>query len=62
MMYQKTTHGIINLYNDWVYDPNKAFPYECPYCGCRHSTPQVQCDRCGLPVGKPRRRPLQGHM
>lgn len=35
--------------NKWVYnnDPNIAFPYECPYCGCGHSFPMVACDRCG---------------
>lgn len=34
--------------NKWIYnnDPDIAFPYECPYCGCGHSFPQVKCDRC----------------
>ena len=46
---------------DWSYDPNRTFPYVCPYCGHGHSAPQVQCDRCGLIVGGPRRRHLQGY-
>ena len=34
--------------NKWIYnnDPDIAFPYECPYCGCGHSFPLVACDRC----------------
>ena len=54
--------GEVKNMANWSYDPNRTFPYVCPYCGCGHSKPQVQCDRCGLTIGKPRRRPLQGHM
>ena len=30
----------------WRYDTEKAFPYECPFCGCGHTFPQEECDRC----------------
>ena len=30
----------------WRYDAEKAFPYECPFCGCGHAFPQEECDRC----------------
>lgn len=39
-----------------VSDVSKAFPYECPYCGCGHSFEQVTCDRCGKVV-KPFKAP-----
>lgn len=31
----------------WNYDGCKAFPFECPICGCGHSEPQKTCDSCG---------------
>lgn len=32
----------------WIIsDVSKAFPFECPYCGCGHSYEQETCDRCG---------------
>ena len=34
----------------WKYSPGKAFPWECPFCGCGHYFQQETCDRCGQVV------------
>jgi hypothetical protein len=31
----------------WIYNSEKAFPYECSACGCGHPFEQRYCDRCG---------------
>lgn len=36
----------------WNYIAEKAFPYECPFCGCGHSFPQETCDRCHKVVNR----------
>jgi hypothetical protein len=34
----------------WNYDGCKAFPFECPICGCGHSEPQKKCDGCNSTI------------
>ena len=36
----------------WNYSAEKAFPYECPFCGCGHAFPQETCDRCHKVVNR----------